>query len=172
MRRLLIAFLLFLCGCAAQSDPFQTFYSPTADGNAARATSKVVPSVLFYDPPTMQERDQELLALSKDYYAIGISNFQSIWGAPHREEAARTGQKLGADLVAYWMRPLGTQLMSVPHMIFEPGQSFTTETSGYVGNTYGSFSSYGYSPGTLHTQYTTEQVGQYQHFVIYLVKRK
>jgi hypothetical protein len=60
---------------------------------------------------------------------------------------------------------------SVPHITYEPGESYSGTTSGVIGGVFGSFQTYGSSPGSFHTQYTTEEVGRYTHIVGYLTKR-
>jgi hypothetical protein len=70
------------------------------------------------------------------------------------------GRKLGGDLVIYITEPAGTRLQSVPHLTYEPGQSYSGTTSGVVGGTFGSFQTDGSTPGSFHTQYTTEEVGR------------
>ena len=143
--RMFLLVLPLLCvSCATKSDPFQTFYTPTVYSNLATTGSKVTPTVYFYEPATAEEQRREDVAIiQQGYVPIGTSNFQSIWRnrQPHREAAAEMGRKVGADLVVYQMAYLGTRLMGVPHVSYEPGQSFTTTTSLYVGNTYGSFTS-------------------------------
>jgi hypothetical protein len=64
----------------------------------------------------------------------------------------------------------GTRLESVPHLTYEPGQSYSGTTSGFFGGTYGSFSTYGSTPGTFRTYRTTEEVGRYVHVAHYLKK--
>jgi hypothetical protein len=55
-----------------------------------------------------------------------MSMFESNWPTPHREVASRMGRKLGADLVAYPAIGVETRLESVPHLTYEPGQSFSS----------------------------------------------
>jgi len=43
------------------------------------------------------------------------------------------GRKLVADLVVYAVVGAGTRLQSVPHLPYEPGQSFSSTSSGFVG---------------------------------------
>jgi hypothetical protein len=109
---------------------------------------------------------------SRGYSRIGMSMFETNWPAPHREAAAEMGRKLGADLVLYAVVPVGTRLQSVPHTTYQPGQTYSGTTSGVIGGTYGSFHTYGSSPGTFHTQHTTEEVGRYTHIVGYLTRRR
>lgn len=63
--------------------------------------------------------------------------FESNWPAPNRDGAAEMGRKLGADLVLYAVIPVGTRLQSVPHIAYEPGQSYSGTTSGVVGGVLG-----------------------------------
>src|ERR1700692_4909138 len=88
------------------------------------------------------------------YHRIGVSMFETNWPAPHRDNAAKMGRKLGADLVLYAVIPVGTRLQSVPHITYEPGESYSGTTSGVIGGVFGSFQTYGSSSGRLQTQYT------------------
>jgi hypothetical protein len=97
-------------------------------------------------------------------------HFQLADSAPR--SCRPNGPKTRADLVIYVMAPAGTRLQSVPHIIYEPGQTYGGTTSGFVGGAYGSLRTYGSSPGSFHTQYTTEEVGRYTHVVGYLTKRR
>jgi hypothetical protein len=132
------------------------------------------------DPPVeyvqiiSAEQSKEFAATiaRQGYSRIGMSMFETNWGSPHREAAAAMGRKLGADLVLYVVVPAGTKLQSVLHITYQPGQTYSGTTSGFVGGTYGSFHTYGSSPGTFHTQYTTEEVGRYTHIVGYLTRRR
>jgi hypothetical protein len=78
------------------------------------------------------------------------------------------GRKLGADLVLYAVVGVGTRLQSVPHVTYEPGESFSSTSSGIVGGTYGSITTHGSSYGRFRTERTTEEVGRYAHAVHYL----
>lgn len=163
---------LLCAGCAAESNPFQTFYTPYY-GGLATVGSKVTPPIYFYQPTGQEDvRRHDVTLVQQGYHPIGVSNFQSIWAEPHREAAAQMGRKLGADLVVYQLFPLGTRLMTVPHITYEPGESFTATTSGYVGDTFGTLTTHASTDGTFNTQYATEEVGQYQHAVVYLTKRR
>jgi hypothetical protein len=105
---------------------------------------------------------------AQGYRRIGLSMFETNWPTPHNEAAAQMGRKLGADLVIYAVVGVGTRLESVPHLSYEPGQSFSSTSSGNVGGNYGSITTYGSSSGRFHTERTTEEVGRYLHAVHYL----
>jgi hypothetical protein len=98
--------------------------------------------------------------------------FDTNWPSPHSDEAAEMGRKLGADLVVYAVVPAGTRLQSVPHVTYEPGQSYGGTASGVVGGVFGTVRTEGSTAGSFHTQYTTEEVGRYTHFVGYLTKKR
>ena len=85
--------------------------------------------------------------------------FETNWPQPHSQRAAEMGRKLGADLVLYTVIGVGTRLESVPHLTYEPGQSFSGTASGFVDGNYGSVTTYGSSPGRFQTERTTEEVG-------------
>jgi hypothetical protein len=72
---------------------------------------------------------------------------RSQLAATSQPGGAEMGRKLGADLVLYAVVGVGTRLESVPHLTYEPGQSLSGTASRFVGGTYGSFSTYGSSPG-------------------------
>jgi hypothetical protein len=118
-----------------------------------------------------QAKSINAMLAQQGYHRIGISMLTSNWATPHGEAAAQMGRKLGADLVIYIMEPAGTQVQTVPHINYEPGETYTGTTTGVVGSTFGSLQTYGSTPGTFHTQYTTEEVGRYVHVVGYLTKR-
>jgi hypothetical protein len=101
-----------------------------------------------------------------------MSLFERNWPEPHNEAAAQMGRKLGADLVLYAVVGVGTRLQGVPHLTYEPGQSFSSTTSGFLGGSLGSATTHGSTSGTFHTQVTTEEVCRYIHAVHYLTKRK
>ena len=178
--KLLFALSLLCAGCAG--DPFQTFYSPGYQnpiGPVAPYLGRPLPPGTA-DPPVQyvqiispeQARGFAAMIAHQGYRRIGMSFFESNWPGPHNDEAAEMGRKLGADLVLYAVIPAGTRLQSVPHITYEPGQSYQGTTSGFVGGNYGTFHTYGSSPGSLHTQFTTEEVGRYTHIVGYLTKRR
>jgi hypothetical protein len=59
-----------------------------------------------------------------------MSTFGTNWPAPHSDDAAEMGRKLGADLVVYAVIPAGTRLQSVPHVTYQPGQCYRGATYG------------------------------------------
>ena len=179
--KLLFALCLLCAGCA--DDPFQTFYVQGYQMNALSGRSAYSGPPLpegTVNPPVeyLQIVNVEQAKSLGDHFAalgyrrIGVSMFETNWPSPHSDDAAEMGRKLGADLVVYAVVPVGTRLQSVPHLTYEPGQSYQGTTSGVVGGVFGSFHTYGSSSGSLHTQYTTEEVGRYTHFVGYLTKRR
>lgn len=145
-----VAVVSLLCaGCADLNDPFETFYNP---GYELARTSRIPqytgpplnpanvdPQVYFFQPVTIEQaKSVNAMLAQQGYHRIGVSMFTSNWATPHREAAAQMGRKLGADLVIYIMEPAGTRLQSVPHLTYEPGQSYSGTTSGVVGGTFGS----------------------------------
>ena len=169
---------LLCASCAELSDPFETFYSPgwqnTVSPMPIYSGPPLSPGTV--DPPVQyvqiisieQAKSVARYLAAQGYRRIGMSMFETNWPAPHNEGAAQMGRKLGADLVLYAVLGVGTRLQSVPHLTYEPGQSFTGTASGFVGGTYGSFSTYGSSPGRFRTERTTEEVGRYVHVAHYL----
>jgi hypothetical protein len=170
---------VLLTGCAGLEDPFQTFYSPGYQNTISPMPLYSGPALppATVDPPVEYVQIvslEQVKAVARSFAAqgyrrIGMSLFESNWPTPHREAAARMGRKLGADLVGYAVIGVGTRLESVPHVQYEPGQSFTGRASGFVGGEYGSISTYGSTSGTFHTQFVTQEVGRYLHVAHYLV---
>ena len=173
-----VASLLF-AGCATD-DPFQTFYSPGWQQNGsdspmpaysgpALQPSQTDPPVQYVQVISREQAEGVARNLAaKGYRRIGMSMFETNWPTPHHQEAARMGRKLGADLVVYVVVGVGTRLQSVPNLTYEPGQSFRATSSGFVGDNYGSVTTYGSSQGRFSTEWTTEEVGRYAHVVGYL----
>jgi hypothetical protein len=180
--RLPLLVSLLCASCADLSDPFETFYSPGYQTHVGPVSAYSGPPLLpaAADPPVEymqvisveQSKSFADMLARQGYRRIGMSLFDTNWPTPHHEAAAEMGRKLGADLVVYAVVPAGTRLQSVPHITYEPGQSYSGTTSGFVGGAYGSFHTYGSTPGSLHTQYATEEVGRYTHIVGYLTKRR
>ena len=178
--RLTMALALLCASCAELSDPFETFYSPGWQNNVSPMPIYSGPPLSpgTVDPPVQyvqiisleQAKDVARHLAAQGYRRIGMSMFESNWPQPHSQGAAEMGRKLGADLVLYAMIGAGTRLESVPHLTYEPGQSYSGTTSGFFGGTYGSFSTYGSTPGTFRTYRTTEEVGRYVHVAHYLKK--
>ena len=179
--KILMVVSLLCAGCAG-SDPFQTFYVPgnqTHVGPVPAYSGPPLPPAPA-DPPVEyvqiisaeQAKGFGAMIASQGYRRIGMSMFETNWPAPHRDAAAEMGRKLGADLVLYVVVPAGTRLQTVPHITYEPGQTYSETTSGLVGGNYGSFQTYGSTPGKFHTQYATEEVGRYSHIVAYLTKNR
>jgi hypothetical protein len=172
-----MALLLLCAACAGlESNPFQTFYSPgyqNTIGPPLYLGPPLPPAPV--DPPVEYAQVislEQVKALGRHFAAlgykrIGMSMFESNWPTPHREAAAEMGRSLGADLVIYFMVGVGSRLGSVPHLTYEPGQSF----SGMATSPYGWASVHGSSTGTFHTQYTTEEIGRYLHVAHYLTLR-
>jgi hypothetical protein len=169
-----------LCAACAADDPFQTFYSPGWQNTISPMPAYSGPALTprATDPPVQyvqvinidQAKSVARFLTAQGYRRIGMSLFESNWPTPHIQEAARMGRKLGAGLVIYAMVGVGTRLQSVPHVSYEPGQSFSANTSGVFGGTYGSATTYGSTSGRLHVERTTEEIGRYTHVAGYLKK--
>jgi hypothetical protein len=174
-----IALALLLAGCAGAEDPFETFYSPGYQNTVSTIPLYTGPPLqpASVDPPVEyvqiisldQAKAIGRILGEQGYRRIGMSMFETNWPTPHKQEAAAMGRKLGADLVAYGIIGVGTRLQSVPHLTYQPGQSFSGTTSGIVGGEYTSLSTHGTSPGSFTTQYAPEEVGRYLHVAHYLV---
>jgi hypothetical protein len=147
--KIVVAASLLCAGCA-DTNPFTVFYVPgyqTDVGPVPAYSGPPLPPAAA-DPPVEyvpvisadeSKRFAKTLA-AQGYSRIGMSLFETNWPAPHRDDAAEMGRKLGANLVLYVVVPVGTRLQSVPHITYEPGQTYSGTTSGFVGGAYGSFS--------------------------------
>jgi hypothetical protein len=146
--KIFVAASLLLAGCA-DNDPFTTFYVPgymTHVGPVPAYSGPALPPANA-DPPVQYvpfisgEESKRFGAMiaNQGYSRIGLSVFDTNWSSPHRDEAAKMGRKMGADLVLYIVVPAGTRLQSVPHITYEPGQTYTGTTTCVVGGTFGSF---------------------------------
>ena len=175
--KIVVVASLLCAGCTAD-DPFQTFYSPGWQNTISPmpvysgpplSPGAVEPPVQYVQVISLEQAKSVARYLSaQGYRRIGMSMFETNWPTPHNQEAARMGRKLGADLVVYVVVGVGTRLQSVPNLTYEPGQSFSSTSSGVWGGTYGSVTTHGQSAGTFHTERTTEEVGRYAHVVGYL----
>ena len=175
--KIVVVASLLCAGCTA-NDPFQTFYSPgwqnTISPMPVYSGPPLSPGAV--DPPVQyvqvisleQAKSVARYLAAQGYRRIGMSLFESNWPVPHNEGAAQMGRKLGADLVVYAVVGAGTKLQSVPHLTYEPGQSFSATSSGVLGGTYGSVTTHGSSSGRFRTERSTEEVGRYVHAVHYL----
>lgn len=107
------------------------------------------------------------------YALIGGSAFQ---GPPQSQDALMfQAKKVGADAVLFSCVYLGSQQAAVPWIQYQPGQTYTTTSSGTVngnawgngGYAYGSGNYYGSSttttPGTFSTQIVPITVQRYQY---------
>jgi hypothetical protein len=134
---------------------------------AAAFPRAVDPPVQYVQIISMEQAKSVARYLAaQGYRRIGMSLFETNWPVPHSQAAAEMGRKVGADLVLYVVLGVGTRLQSVPHLTYEPGQSFSGTASGFVGGNYGSVTTYGSSPGRFRTERTTEEVGRYVHGLI------
>lgn len=109
----------------------------------------------------------------RGYILIGASAFQ---GSSQSDNALMSqAKKVGADVVLYQSAYLGSQQTVVPWIQYNPGQTYTTTSSGTVnanawgngGYAYGTGNYYGTStttsPGTFSTQAIPVTVHRYQY---------
>jgi len=92
--------------------------------------------------------------------------------------------KVGADVVLYGCQYLGSQQTAMPWIQYNPGQSYTTTSSGIVnantygsgGNAYGTANYYGSSttttPGSFSTQMIPITVQRYQYDAAFFRKAR
>lgn len=182
LRHLTIVFALLCAACADLNNPFETFYSSGWQNTVSPMPVYTGPPLppATVNPPVEcvqiisleQAKSVARYLAAQGYRRIGMSMFESNWPTPHTDAAAEMGRKLGADLVGYAIIGVGTRLESVPHVVYEPGQSFSGRASGFVGGEYSWASTSGSTSGTFHTQFVPQQVGRYIHVAHYLINIK
>jgi hypothetical protein len=181
MNIIFVAASLLFAGCA-DNDPFTTFLVPgylTHVGPVPAYTGPTLPPAnadppVQYVPVISVEESKRFgtMIASQGYSRIGMSMFETNWSSPHRDDAAQMGRKLGADLVLMLSSPLVHDCSLFRILPMSPVKTYTGTTTGVVGGALGSFQTSGSTPGSLHTQYSTEEVGRYTHIIAYLTKRR
>ena len=174
-----IALLFVITGCASSSNGFSQFYQDKAGPGITNAPpySGITKIVYSSDP---KNDSQE--AYRNGYWLIGESAFT---GPPQSETALMyQAKKVGADLVLNNYNYLGSQQVATPVLHYNPGQTYTTTSSGTVnanawgsgGYAYGTGNYYGSStttsPGTFDTQMIQTTVQRYQYDVGFFRKAK
>jgi hypothetical protein len=162
--------LLNLTGCITTPNGFSKFYQD----NAGTGITNLAPysgSTKIYTPANLTNDVRDLYR--NGYSLIGVSAFQ---GPPQANGALMSqAKKVGADIVLISSAYLGSQQAAVPWIQYNPGQTYTTTSSGTVnanvwgsgGYAYGTGNYYGTStttsPGTFNTQIIPVTVHQYQY---------
>ena len=162
--------LINLTGCVTTPNGFSQFYQDMA-GLGITNLPPYSGSTKIYaaSNPTNDVRD----LFRNGYFLIGASAFQ---GPPQSDGALMSqAKKVGADVVLLSSAYLGSQQTAVPWIQYQPGQTYTTTSSGTVnanawgsgGYAYGTGNYYGSStttsPGTFSTQVIPVTVHRYQY---------
>jgi hypothetical protein len=171
-----------LVGCASPG-PFGKFYAdntPSFGTNTSRLMPYSGNSLILQ----MSKPDADIKRLHQQGYAIiGQSNFE-ISGGLDQSALQAQAKKVGGDIVLYRTDYLGSHPGVKPVLQYEPGQTYTTTTSGTVnanaygsgGYAYGTGNYYGTSttttPGTLYTQMVPVTLHRYAHHAIFWRKTK
>jgi hypothetical protein len=123
--------------------------------------------------------------VSGGYKILGWSNFSNLTGN-ERATALAQGKKVGADIIVYASKVLGSEIHAVPHTVMDsPGRTITARTnydqSGSF-NVYGDVNGYGtysgdgsatteiYVPPTFHTDVVPETFWRTGYLVVFLAK--
>jgi serine protease Do len=173
--------LCFFTGCATSRNGFSQFYQDRA-GAAVTNLPPYSGSTKLFTPSASPTNDLREL-YRNGYFLLGVSAFQ---GPPQSENALMSqAKKVGADVVLNSYVYLGSQQTTVPWIQYQPGQSYTTTSSGTVNaNAWGSGGGYAYgtgnyygtstttSPGTFNTQMIPVTVQRYQYEAAFFRKTK
>lgn len=157
---LLIALCILadLTGCVTMPNGFSQFYQDRAGAG--------ITNFLPYSGTTKIFSTGNLPNDARDVYRngyglIGESAFQ---GPPQADGALMPEAKtVGADLVLLSCKYLGSQDVAVPWIQYSPGQTYTTTSSGTVGNANFSGTSTTTSPGTFSTQVVPITIQRYEY---------
>jgi serine protease Do len=178
---LLLAAQLFV-GCASPG-AFGKFYTDTPQ-RIGTNSSRLMPYSGNSQILQMANPDADIKRLYRQgYVMIGQSNFE-ISGNVDQSALLAQAKKVGADIVLYRTDYLGSHPGVKPVLQYEPGQTYTTTSSGTVNATaYGS-GGYAYgtgnysgtstttTPGTLYTQMVPVTLHRYAHHAIFWRKTK
>jgi hypothetical protein len=174
-----MALLCLVTGCASTHNGFSQFYQDKAGSGITNAPpySGITKVINSSDPKTDSQE-----AFRNGYFLIGESAFT---GPPQSESALMyQAKKVGADLVLNNCVYLGSQQVARPVLHYNPGQTYTTSSSGTVnanawgsgGYAYGTGNYYGNStttsPGTFDTQIIQTTVQRYQYDAGFFRKAK
>lgn len=152
-----LGLLIPLTGCVTARNGFSQFYQDRAGAAITNmppysGTTRIVTGSA--DP----KNDVKDL-FRNGYLMIGESAFQ---GPPQGNNALMSqAKKVGADVVLVTSAYLGSQQTAVPFMQYNPGQTYTTTSSGTVNaNAYGS-GGYAYGTGNYYGSSTTTSPGSF-----------
>jgi membrane-associated protease RseP (regulator of RpoE activity) len=171
----LLGVVISLCGCA--TNYITKFYRDnTAQASPEQLAKVLLPHVgksMIYTTNDMDRDGQNLLR--RGYLLLGVSGFQG-GGAVTDAMLMEQAEEVGADVVLYASKHLGSVQTAVPYMQYHPGQTSTTNSSGSVnanaynsggGSAYGNANYYGTStttsPGTFSTTMVPVTVERYEH---------
>lgn len=148
--------LVALTGCMTQNG-FSQFYRDYTHGGATNLPPWSGHTSVFR--PTNPPEDVKDLS-RKGYIVLGESAFQGA-AATTEQMLLSQAKKVGADVILYIANYLGSQQTAMPWMQYNPGQTYTTTSSGVVSaNAYGS-GGYAYGSGTYYGTSTTSTPGTY-----------
>jgi hypothetical protein len=162
--------LFSLTGCITTPNGFAQFYQDRAGAGITNLPPYSGSTRVF----TASNTTNDVKDLYRNGYALlGVSAFQ---GPPQSDNALMSqAKKVGADVVLLSSMYLGSEQAAVPWVQYNPGQTYTTSSSGTVnanawgsgGYAYGTGNYYGTStttsPGTFSTQMIPVTVHRYQY---------
>jgi membrane-associated protease RseP (regulator of RpoE activity) len=152
-----LASLIHLTGCATGRNGFSQFYQDRA-GTAITNMPPYSGTTRIIAASADPKNDVKDL-YRNGFVMIGESAFQ---GPPQGNNALMSqAKKVGADVVLVSSVYLGSQQTAVPFMQYNPGQTYTTTSSGTVNaNAYGS-SGYAYGTGNYYGSSSTTSPGTF-----------
>jgi predicted small secreted protein len=169
-----------LTGCVTTPNGFSQFYQDRA-GAAITNLPPYSGSTKIFTVALNATNDVKEL-YRNGFVLIGVSAFQ---GPPQSQDALMSqARKVGADVVLCSSVYLGSQQAAVPWIQYNPGQTYTTTSSGTVnanawgsgGYAYGTGNYYGTStttsPGSFSTQVVPVTVQRYQYEAGFFRKMK
>ncbi|MEK7707715.1 MAG: hypothetical protein AAB380_06940, partial [Verrucomicrobiota bacterium] len=159
-----------LTGCVTTRNGFSQFYRDTAGQGITNLPPYSGSTKIF---ASSNPKDDTRDLFRKSYFLIGSAAFQ---GPPQSDGALMSqAKKVGADVVLISSAYLGSEQTAVPWIQYNPGQTYTTTSSGTVnanawgsgGYAYGTGNYFGTStttsPGTFSTQVIPVTVHRYQY---------
>jgi hypothetical protein len=177
LRLLALCAVVSLTGCATQPNGFSQFYQDRASGITNFEPYSGSSKIILTSDTTNDTKD----LFRKGYILIGSSDFQG----PAQSDGSLISQarEVLADVVLLSYTYLGSVQAAVPWIQYNPGQTYTTTSSGTVtASTWGSGGvAYGAgnysgtstttSPGTFSTQVIPITVHRYEYHVGFFRKR-
>ena len=165
-------------GCVSFQNPIAQYYSDRIGASITNLPPYSGTTAIY----GMSNPDEDVKTFARKGYAmIGVSGCRGA-GAVSEQMLRSQASKVGADIVLYCSKYLGSRQSAIPYFNYVPGETYTTTTSGTVNaNAYGS-GGYAYgtgyyngtstttSPGTFSTQWVPVTLQDYGHEALFFRK--